>query len=65
VVDAGENSDARSTCPSGPARIRLPARSEQAFAIIREQLDFEDWVIDQREAVAAHIKTGSFSGRAR
>jgi Arc/MetJ-type ribon-helix-helix transcriptional regulator len=31
---------------------------DQAFAIIREQLDFEDWMLEEREAVAAHIKTG-------
>ena len=31
---------------------------DQAFAIIREQLDFEDWMIEEREAVAARIKTG-------
>ncbi len=31
---------------------------DQAFAIIREQLQFEDWMLEQREAVAAHIETG-------
>jgi len=31
---------------------------DQAFEIIREQLDLEDWMFDQREAVAAHIETG-------
>ena len=31
---------------------------DQAFEIIREQLQFEDWMIEQREAVAAHIETG-------
>ena len=31
---------------------------EQAFEIIREQLDLEDWMIEQREAVAAHIEEG-------
>ena len=31
---------------------------EQAFAIIREQLDFEDWMLEEREAVAAHIEMG-------
>jgi Arc/MetJ-type ribon-helix-helix transcriptional regulator len=31
---------------------------DQAFAIIREQLGFEDWMLEQREVVAAHIKTG-------
>jgi antitoxin ParD1/3/4 len=31
---------------------------DQAFEIIREQLDFEDWMFEQREAIAAHIETG-------
>jgi antitoxin ParD1/3/4 len=31
---------------------------DQAFAIIREQLDLEDWMIEQREGVAAHIAVG-------
>ena len=31
---------------------------DQAFAIIREQLQLEDWMVEQREAVAAHIETG-------
>jgi predicted transcriptional regulator len=31
---------------------------DQAFAIIREQLDLEDWMLEESEAVAAHIKTG-------
>jgi len=31
---------------------------DQAFEIIREQLDLEDWMFGQREAVAAHIETG-------
>lgn len=31
---------------------------DQAFEIIREQLQLEDWMIDQREAVAAHIEIG-------
>ena len=31
---------------------------DQAFEIIREQLDLEDWMIEQREAVAAHIEKG-------
>jgi Arc/MetJ-type ribon-helix-helix transcriptional regulator len=31
---------------------------DQAFEIIREQLDLEDWMFDQREAIAAHIETG-------
>jgi Arc/MetJ-type ribon-helix-helix transcriptional regulator len=31
---------------------------DQAFEIIREQLDSEDWIFEQREAIAAHIETG-------
>ena len=31
---------------------------EQAFEIIREQLDLEDWMLEQRTEVAAHIATG-------
>ena len=31
---------------------------DQAFEIIREQLDLEDWIFDQRAAIAAHIETG-------
>ena len=31
---------------------------DQAFEIIREQLDLEDWMLEQREAVAAHIEKG-------
>ena len=31
---------------------------DQAFEIIREQLDLEDWMIEQREAVGTHIETG-------
>jgi len=31
---------------------------DQAFAIIREQLDLEGWMLEEREAVAAHIQTG-------
>jgi Arc/MetJ-type ribon-helix-helix transcriptional regulator len=31
---------------------------DQAFEIIREQLDLEDWMFDQREAIAAHIVNG-------
>jgi len=31
---------------------------EQAFEIIREQLRFEDWMADQREAVASQIAAG-------
>jgi Arc/MetJ-type ribon-helix-helix transcriptional regulator len=30
---------------------------DQAFEIIREQLQLEDWMVEQREA-AAHIETG-------
>jgi len=31
---------------------------DQAFAIIREQLDLDDWMLTEREAVASHIATG-------
>ena len=31
---------------------------DQAFEIIREKLDLEHWMIEQREAVAAQIATG-------
>jgi antitoxin ParD1/3/4 len=35
---------------------------DQAFEIIREQLDLEDWMIERREAVAAQIETGFAQG---
>ena len=31
---------------------------DQAFEIIREQLDLEDWMLEEREAIAAHIERG-------
>lgn len=31
---------------------------DQALEIIREQLDLEDWMLEQRDAVAAHIEAG-------
>jgi Arc/MetJ-type ribon-helix-helix transcriptional regulator len=31
---------------------------DQAFEIIREQLDLEDWMSSQREAIANHIGIG-------
>jgi Arc/MetJ-type ribon-helix-helix transcriptional regulator len=31
---------------------------DQAFEIIREQLQSEDWMVEQRESVAAHIEVG-------
>ena len=31
---------------------------DQALEIIREQLQLEDWMVEQRDAVAAHIETG-------
>ncbi len=31
---------------------------DQAIEIIREQLHLEDWMVEQRDAVAAHIATG-------
>ncbi len=31
---------------------------DQAFAIVREQLELDDWMLKERETVASHIKTG-------
>jgi Arc/MetJ-type ribon-helix-helix transcriptional regulator len=31
---------------------------DQAFEIIREQLDLEDWMFEQHESIAAHIEIG-------
>ena len=31
---------------------------DQAFEIIREQLELGDWMLEQREAVATHIDKG-------
>lgn len=31
---------------------------DQAIEIIREQLELEDWMLDQREALASKIETG-------
>ena len=31
---------------------------DQAFEIIREQLNLDDWMFEQREAIAAHIEKG-------
>jgi Arc/MetJ-type ribon-helix-helix transcriptional regulator len=31
---------------------------DQAFEIIREQLELEDWMLEQREAITAHIEKG-------
>ena len=31
---------------------------DQAFEIIREQLQLEDWMVEEREVLAAHIETG-------
>jgi Arc/MetJ-type ribon-helix-helix transcriptional regulator len=31
---------------------------DQAFEIIREQLDLEDWMLEQRERVTLHIEKG-------
>jgi predicted transcriptional regulator len=31
---------------------------DQAFAIIREQLALQDWMLERREALAAHIEKG-------
>ena len=31
---------------------------DQALAIIRKQLDLDDWMLIDRDSVASHIKTG-------
>jgi Arc/MetJ-type ribon-helix-helix transcriptional regulator len=31
---------------------------DQAIEIIREQLELEDWMFEQRDAIAAHIEKG-------
>ena len=31
---------------------------DQAFEIIREQFDLEDWMLERRVAIASHIETG-------
>jgi Arc/MetJ-type ribon-helix-helix transcriptional regulator len=31
---------------------------DQAFEIIREQLDLEDWMFEQRDTIATHIEEG-------
>ena len=31
---------------------------DQVFEIIREQLDLEDWMVKERDAVASHIAVG-------
>ena len=36
--------------------IDLKPEQHQAFEIIREQLDLEDWMFEQREAIAAHVE---------
>jgi hypothetical protein len=33
---------------------------DQAFEIIREQLDLEDWMLEQRAAIASHIEKGLY-----
>jgi predicted transcriptional regulator len=43
----------------GSGAYQTPAEVlDQAFEIIRDQLDFEDWMFEKREAVAAHVLTG-------
>ncbi len=43
----------------GSGAYRTPAEViDQAFEIIREQLALEDWMLESREALAAHIETG-------
>jgi hypothetical protein len=36
----------------------LGAVLDQAFEIIREQLDLEEWMLGNRAAVAAHVEKG-------
>lgn len=58
----------RSNSPLSSSVLDLAVRSgayqnpdeviDQAFAIIREQLDLEDWMLGQREAIATHIGAG-------
>jgi Arc/MetJ-type ribon-helix-helix transcriptional regulator len=31
---------------------------DQAFEIIREQLQLEDWMVEHRDAIAAHVEAG-------
>lgn len=31
---------------------------DQAFEIIREQLDLQGWMVERHEVIAAHIETG-------
>ncbi|HWE50706.1 MAG TPA: hypothetical protein VG273_12995 [Bryobacteraceae bacterium] len=38
---------------------------DQAFEIIREQLDLDDWMFEQREAIAAHTEMGFSQSQAR
>jgi Arc/MetJ-type ribon-helix-helix transcriptional regulator len=35
---------------------------DQALEIIREQLELEDWMLEQRASVAAHIEKGFAQG---
>jgi predicted transcriptional regulator len=43
----------------GSGAYQTPAEVlDQAFEIIRDQLDFEDWMFEKREAVAAQVLTG-------
>lgn len=31
---------------------------DQALEIIREQLDLQDWMLERRESIAAHVQVG-------
>ena len=45
--------DVQSGAYSNPSEV-----VDQAFEIIREQLDLGNWMLEQRESVAAHIEKG-------
>ena len=47
----------QSSWPSSPGRIRTGVL-DQALDILREQLENEDWMREQKDEVAAQIVTG-------
>jgi len=47
----------QSSWPSSPGRIRTGVL-DQALDILREQLENEDWMREQKDEVAAQIATG-------
>ena len=51
------SSDCR-RCAGLAANARTGCRGDQAIEIIREQLQLENWLVEQRETVAAHVATG-------